>query len=101
MIISGGKPLFDQRFVSGVMLLVFSLGTLTLIGLVVAAFLFCLYLLNLVLDAAGQLAHSFAVLYGQGDSLTKLIIWVVVLILICKVFPWIAKVVRKVLPHVA
>jgi hypothetical protein len=98
MIIPGGKPLFDQRFVSGVMLLIFSLGTLTLIGLVVGAFIFCLYLLNLALDTAGQLAHSFAALYSQGDSFTKLIIWIVVLIIVCKVSPWIAKVVRKVLP---
>lgn len=100
MMVPGEKPFLDQRYVSGLMLLIFTLGTFTLVGLVVAAFIFCVYLLNLALDAFGQLAHSFTALYGQSDSFTKLIIWIVILLIVCKISPWIAGVVRRAL-HLA
>lgn len=79
----------DPRYLSALLALVFTLGTLALVALVVSLFIVCLYVLNLALDAVCEVATRIASLYAEGDSLVKLIIWLVLLYGVCRVAPWV------------
>jgi len=80
---------YDPRYVSALLALVFTLGTLALIALVVALFILCLYILNIALDAVCEVVSTLSHLYTGGDSIVKLVIWLVGLYVLCKLAPWV------------
>lgn len=101
MVIPGsGKLFLDGRFVSGVLLLVFALGTLTLIAVAVGLFCFCMYILNLALATVIDVAHTLVALYQGGDSGVKLVVWLVFFLLLWKLSPLVVKRLRRAL-HLA
>ena len=89
MMVSGQRYAFvaDQRFISIMLMVVFALGMVTLIGLFVAVFLVCLFLLNLALNAVAEVAVQLHALYVGGDSFVRLVMWLIPLILLCKYGP--------------
>ena len=53
---------------------IFTLGTVTVVALALAALFAISYLLNLTVSAIAESMHHIAVLYSGSDSLTKVII---------------------------
>lgn len=87
-----GKTLVDQRYVSALMMLIFGLGTFTLVALVVGAFLVVVYVLNLALTATIDVVSHVMLLYAGLGSFGQLAVWLVVIFFSYKYFPHIAKV---------
>ena len=85
----------DQRYVSALLMLVFGLGTLTLVGLLVGLFMGCLYIVNLALDAIIEVSTQIHALYVGGDSFTRLVMWLVLLIVLYKSGPFLARFFRR------
>lgn len=97
MMVQGQRRFFtaDQRYISALLMLIFGLGTLTLVGLVVGAFIACMYVLNLALNAVGEVGATLSALYVGGDSFTRLLMLLVPLLFFWKLSPYIAKFVRR------
>ena len=53
------------------------------------------YLLNLTIAAVCEVATHIATVYGQADSLTKVLIWLLLLLFLVKIGPWIAVFVKR------
>ena len=88
------KPVFllsNERYLSLLLLTVFLLGSLALLSLTVGAFIFALYLLNLLIDSLTGFCQSLAAIYLQSDSFVKLLMWLIGIFLLykvgCKAFP--------------
>ena len=73
----------------------FLLGTFTLIGLTIAALIAVIYVFHLFLTACSGMILQISQLYNTGGSFVQLVMWLVALILFCKVSPYLALVVRK------
>ncbi len=96
MVIPGdGAPSFDRRYISGLIVLVFALGTLTLVAFVVSLFILCLYVLHLALNAVIEIVAALSSLYAGGDSIVKLVFWLVLFFTLYKVSPVIAGRLRR------
>ncbi len=62
-------------------------GVLACVAFIAAALIAVAYLLNLAVSALVELVAHMAAVYSGADSLTKVIIWLVVLFLLLKVWP--------------
>ena len=103
MIVQDQRRFFaaDQRYISALLMLIFGLGTLTLVGLVVGAFIACMYVLNLALNAVSEVISTISQLYVGGDSFIRLVMWLVPLMLVWKLAPTLAKLFRRAFLRVA
>lgn len=74
---------------------IFTVGTLVCIASALAAFIGAVYLAILAVHATSQLAMQFSALYSGCDAFGRLVIWLVALILLLKVSPFVVRSVRR------
>jgi hypothetical protein len=70
-------------------------GTFTLVGTIIGVLYLAAQLLLLCISAMTELFSQIATLYVSGDSLFKLIIWLLVIFALIKISPFIARSVRR------
>lgn len=84
-----------QAHAMTIFLVIFWTGALALVALALGAFIAVVYLINLVLDAIGELADHLAALYTHTDSLGKILLLIVGLYVVSKLVPWGVRSLRK------
>ncbi len=97
MIIPEQKPFLTPGKLSTMLVSTFTLGIIAMSGVAIAALIFVAYLLNIAVAAMQELSTNFTALYGHADSFTRLMIWLVALILLYKLAPNVARFVRPTL----
>jgi len=79
---------------------IITVGTLSCFGLILAAIIGVSYLLMLAVDALHELVTHISMVYSQADSLSKIIVWFLVVFLLGKLSPVMVRSLRATLTQV-
>ncbi len=66
---------------------VFCIGILTCLILCVAAFVLLVTIMSMALQAVGELATHLLLVYQQGDSVVRLVMWFCLAFVLVKLYP--------------
>ncbi|MFL5587657.1 MAG: hypothetical protein ACJ8DI_08380 [Ktedonobacteraceae bacterium] len=66
---------------------IFAIGILACLILCIAAFALLVYLMTLALQAIGELATQVLLVYHQGDSVVRLVMWFCLAFVLVKLYP--------------
>jgi hypothetical protein len=73
---------------------VLAVGTISCIAMIFAAVLLAAYLLNLVISALVEVTSHLASVYSHADSFSKIVVWFLVVLVLVKLSPLLARFVR-------
>jgi hypothetical protein len=74
---------------------ILTVGVISCIAMIFAALLAAAYLLNLALSACVELVSHLASVYSSADSLSKIVVWFLVVLIFFKLWPALARYVRR------
>jgi hypothetical protein len=66
---------------------ILSVGVIACIAMIFAALILAAYLLNIAISAIVETVNHIAIVYSQADSLSKVVVWFLVVLLLLKVVP--------------
>ncbi len=78
---------------------VLTVGVVSCIAMIFAALILAAYLLNLAIAAICETVTHIASVYSQADSLSKIIVWFLVVLILFKVWPSLARSLRGAVQH--
>jgi hypothetical protein len=74
---------------------VLTVGVVSCIAMIFAALLAAAYLLNLALSACVEFVSHLASVYNSADSLSKIVVWFLVVLILFKFWPALVSYVRR------
>ncbi len=75
----------DKAFI--LLATVLTVGVVGCLAIILSAVIAVAYLLNLTISAVCELVTHLSLVYNQGDSLVKLLCWVIIAFLLTKIWP--------------
>lgn len=74
---------------------VLAVGVVSCIAMLFAALILAAYLLNLAIAAICETVNHIATVYSSADSLSKIVVWFLVVLILFKAWPCIARSLRS------